>query len=92
MNYKALIFLVSMGGMCRLAFAAGLSMSGSGIIFPDNTTQTTAPFPPLPSKMVWVAQSDGDYTSPVAAINDLGTWCGLPSAATLLNWHSPRSI
>jgi len=30
-------------------------------------------------KMAVVAQSGGDYTNPVAAMNDLATWCGTPS-------------
>ncbi len=30
-------------------------------------------------KVAVVAQSGGDYTSPVSALNDLGTWCGSPS-------------
>ena len=35
---------------------------------------------PPPAKIAWVAQSGGDYTSPVTALTDVGTWCGTPSA------------
>jgi hypothetical protein len=34
-------------------------------------------------KVAVVAQSGGDYTSPVDAINDLATWCGTPSATNM---------
>jgi hypothetical protein len=33
------------------------------------------------SKVAVVAQAGGDYTSPVAAMSDLATWCGTPAAA-----------
>ncbi len=33
------------------------------------------------SKVAIVAPADGDYTSPVAAMNALSTWCGTPSAS-----------
>jgi len=32
-------------------------------------------------KVAVVAQTGGDYTSPVTAMNDVATWCGTPSAA-----------
>lgn len=32
-------------------------------------------------KIAVVAQTGGDYTNPVAAMNDLAAWCGTPSAA-----------
>jgi len=40
------------------------------------------PAGPMPhyAKIAVVAQSGGDYTDPVAAMNDISTWCGTPSA------------
>lgn len=35
---------------------------------------------PVPAQTAIVAPSGGDYTSPVAAMANLSTWCGVPSA------------
>jgi hypothetical protein len=62
-----------------LLIAAGLGFNPGSIVFPDDTAQTSASFPPLPAKMVWVAPENGDYALPTEAMANLADWCGVPS-------------
>jgi hypothetical protein len=57
---------------------------GGGIKFPDGTVQITASSGGNSGggsyvKVAIVAQGGGDYTDPLLAINNLASWCGIPS-------------
>ncbi len=46
----------------------------------DTTHNHNAQYQQKYGKVTVVAQSGGDYTNPAAAMNDVATWCGVPSS------------
>jgi len=54
-----------------------------GATGPEGPVGPQGPAGPMPhyARVAVVAQSGGDYTDPVDAMNDIATWCGTPSAS-----------
>jgi len=91
-----LILLLTLAGASSCLFAADGDLSVSGTITSTGLTSAPVFSTPVcrdgtgklgncaadhPAKMATVAVNGGNYNSPLAAVSDLGNWCGVPSAA-----------
>jgi hypothetical protein len=71
--------------MEKLSVNGRIESTSGGIRFPDGSVQITASSGGSGSGVSYVgvatvAQSGGDYTEPLSAVNEIATWCGTPSS------------